>query len=239
MHRVTKAVIMAAGLGSRLRPITLHTPKPLIDVNGTRMIDTIIQALHYNGIYEIHIVVGYKKEYFESLLKDYKGIDLIENPYYSIANNISSLYVAREYLDECIILDGDQIIYNPKILSPYFERSGYNSVWTEEDTKEWLQEVKKGRVISCSRTGGKNGWKLYSVSRWLSSDAKRLRKQVETEFFQKKNYQIYWDDLVMFCYPDQYNLAVFPMNKGDIIEIDNIDELACIDSKYKKYLGEK
>lgn len=239
MHRVTKAVIMAAGLGSRLRPITLHTPKPLIDVNGTRMIDTIIQALQYNGIYEIHIVVGYKKECFKSLLKEYKGIDLIENPYYSVANNISSLYVAREYLDECIILDGDQIIYNPKVLSPHFERSGYNSIWTEEDTKEWLQEVKKGRVVSCSRTGGKNGWKLYSISRWLSSDAEKLRKHVETEFIQKKNYQIYWDDLVMFCYPDQYNLAVFPMNKGDIIEIDNIDELAGIDSKYKKYLGEK
>lgn len=43
----------------------------------------------------------------------------------------------------------------------------------------------------------------------------------------------------MFCYPEQYNLAVFPMNKGDIVEIDSINELAQIDSKYKKYLKEK
>ena len=148
---------MAAGLGSRLRPITLYTPKPLIDVNGRRMIDTIIQSLQYNGINEIHVVVGYKKECFEDLLKEYMEIDLIENPYYDISNNISSLYVARNYLDDCIILDGDQMIYNPDVLSPYFDRSGYNSVWTEEDTDEWLQEVKEGRVVSCSRTGGKNG----------------------------------------------------------------------------------
>lgn len=239
MHKVKKAIIMAAGLGSRLRPITLHMPKPLINVNGKRMIDTIIQSLRYNGIYEIHIVVGYKKDCFEELLEQYTGIDLIENPYYDISNNISSLYVAREYLDDCIILDGDQMIYNSDVLSPYFERSGYNSVWTEEDTDEWLQEVKEGRVVSCSRTGGKNGWQLYSVSRWSSTDARRLRGHLEIEFEKKKNYQIYWDDLAMFCYPEQYNLAVFPMNKGDIVEIDSINELAQIDSKYKKYLKEK
>ena len=118
MHRVKKAIIMAAGLGSRLRPITLHTPKPLINVNGQRIIDTIICALRDNGIDEIHIVVGYKKECFDTLLKEYTGIDLIENPYYDISNNVSSLYVAREYLDDCIILDGDQMIYNPDVLSP-------------------------------------------------------------------------------------------------------------------------
>lgn len=239
MHRVKKAIIMAAGLGSRLRPITLHTPKPLINVNGQRMIDTIIRALQDNGIDEIHIVVGYKKECFDTLLKDYTGIDLIENPYYDISNNISSLYVAREYLDDCIILDGDQMIYNADVLSPYFERSGYNSVWTKEDTNEWLQEVKEGRVVSCSRSGGKGGWQLYSVSRWSSADAKKLRKHLEIEFIKKRNYQIYWDDLAMFCYHEEYNLTVFPMNKGDIVEIDNIDELADIDSKYKKYLKEK
>lgn len=238
MHRVKKAIIMAAGLGSRLRPITLHTPKPLIKVNGQRMIDTIICALRDNGIDEIHIVVGYKKECFDILLKDYTGIDLIENPYYDISNNISSLYVAREYLDDCIILDGDQMIYNPDVLSPYFERSGYNSVWTEDDTDEWLQEVKEGRVVSCSRSGGKGGWQLYSVSRWSSADAEKLRKHLEIEFIKKRNYQIYWDDLAMFCYPEEYNLTVFPMNKGDVVEIDNIDELAEIDSKYKKYLKE-
>ena len=87
----------------------------------------------------------------------YTGIDFIENPYYDISNNISSLYVAREYLDDCIILDGDQMIYNPEVLSPYFEHSGYNSVWTEEYTKEWLQEVKEGRVVSCSQVGKMDG----------------------------------------------------------------------------------
>ena len=52
MHQVKRAIIMAAGTGSRMRPITLHTPKPLIPVKGTRMIDTVIRALNQNGITE-------------------------------------------------------------------------------------------------------------------------------------------------------------------------------------------
>ena len=54
----------------------------------------------------------------------YSGVRLIENPYYDTCNNISSLYVAREHIENAIILDGDQIIYNPEILAPEFERSG-------------------------------------------------------------------------------------------------------------------
>lgn len=165
MHRVERAIIMAAGLGNRLRPITLTTPKPLVKVKGIRMIDTAIEGLHSNGIYEIYIVVGYLKEKFAELEKMYYGVKLIENPHYDICNNISSLYVARNYIENAIILDGDQIICNPQILAPEFERSGYNSIWTEEETNEWLQTVENGIVTSCSRKGGNKGWQLYGISR--------------------------------------------------------------------------
>ena len=139
MNKADKAIIMAAGLGSRMRPVTNHIPKPMISVKGIRMIDTVIDALHNNGIYEIYIVVGYLKDAFNVLLRKYQGIVLIENPYYETCNNISSLYVARQYLGNCIILDGDQIIYNQSILNPEFEKSGYCSIWTHEYSQEWLQ----------------------------------------------------------------------------------------------------
>lgn len=152
MHKVERAIILAAGIGKRMNPVTLKTPKPLVKVNGVRMIDTIIKALYDNGITEIYIVVGYLKEQFSEVLKEYQGITLIENPYYATCNNISSLYVARDYLENAIILDGDQIIHNERILT------------------------------ACSRVGGKCGWQLYSISRWTAEDGRKLKKHLELEF---------------------------------------------------------
>lgn len=233
MYKVERAIIMAAGKGTRMRPVTLHTPKPLVKVNGKRMIDSVIEALHKNGISEIYIVVGYLKDQFEILPKEYENVKLIENPFYDTCNNISSLYVARDYIENAIILDGDQIIYHEKILAPEFDRSGYNAVWTDDETEEWLMTVEKGIVTSCSRTGGKGGWQLYSVSRWNEADGKRLKHHLELEFNEKYNRQIYWDDVVMFCHADEYELGIRPMNADDVIEIDNLEELIVLDGSYK------
>ncbi len=80
LHRVRRAIILAAGMGTRLLPLTLDVPKPLIPVNGVRIIDSIISALHKNGIFEMIVVVGYRKDAFLSLEAEVPGLKLIENP---------------------------------------------------------------------------------------------------------------------------------------------------------------
>ncbi|MDB2116090.1 NTP transferase domain-containing protein [Clostridium paraputrificum] len=238
MYKVKRAIIMAAGMGKRMRPVTLETPKPLVKVNGKRIIDSVIQALHKNDIYEIYVVSGYLKEQFKILEEEYEGLTLIDNPYYDSCNNISSLYVARDYLEDVIILDGDQIIFNKDILSPEFERSGYNAIWTDEATKEWVLTLNDDVVASCSRTGADKGWQLFSVSRWNKEDGNRLKHHLEIEFEEKKNNQIYWDDVALFCYPSEYKLGIKEMYKGDILEIDDLDELISVDPRYSLYKGE-
>lgn len=225
---------MAAGKGVRLAPVTNKIPKPLISVNGKAIIDTIIDALYQNQIFDIYIVVGYKKEMFYAHFSDQPNIKLIENPYFDTCNNISSLYVARDYIGDSFILDGDQIINNPSILNPAFEKSGYSCIWTTKHTDEWLLTTHNNTVTSCSRTGGENGWQLFSLSRWTTDDAHKLQQHLETEF-ENKNTDIYWDDVAIFLYPKCYSLGVYEINEGDIVEIDTLKELIEIDSTYKKY----
>ena len=96
--------------------------------------------------------------------------------------------------------------------------------------------ITDGIITHCSRTGGKQGWQLYSISRWNANDGKKLRKHIETEFEKKKNYQIYWDDVAIFCYPQEYSLGIRQMQPGDLIEVDGIEELISLDPSYLKFI---
>lgn len=238
MYKVEKAIIMAAGVGSRMRPITLNTPKALVTVNGKRMIDTIIDTLLENGIKDIYIVTGYLKEKFLELNSKYNNLTFIENPYYKSCNNISSLYVAREHIENSIILDADQIIRSKDALSPFFEKSGYNAEKISEFTNEWILDVRDNKIIGCKKDGADKGWRLYSASRWNAEDGKKLRYFLEVEFDDKKNHDIYWDDIPMFLCFDEFDLQIHKIESGDMLEIDSINELAEIDESYMEYIGE-
>lgn len=240
MNKVERAIIMAAGKGTRMRPITNSIPKPLVKIHGVPMIEGVINNLHQQDIHEIYVVVGYLKEQFQYLEDKYENLHLIDNPYYDTCNNISSLYVARDHLENVIILDGDQLIKNNQILSKEFEKSGYNCIYKNKVENEWMLTLNDNNIVtSCSRIGGNNGWQLYSVSRWSKKDGEKLKKHLEIEFEENKNTNIYWDDVALFCYPTKYQLSIFPMKENDIVEIDSFNELCEIDKSYLNYKMEE
>ncbi|MCL2015113.1 MAG: sugar phosphate nucleotidyltransferase [Defluviitaleaceae bacterium] len=233
-----KAIIMAAGKGNRLLPLTATVPKPLIAVNGKIMIETLIESLLQNHITEIYIVTGHLSEKFSYLPKKYSTakITLLFNPHYETSNNISSLYVAREHLGDCIIADGDFIINNPKIFAASgetFATSGYFSAWINEteETAEWLQAAdSNGYVLSCSRNGGKSGWQLFSISFWNNEDGEKLRRHLEETFQRQAITDIYWDDIPMFLYKNDYRLKIKPINLTDLQEIDTLADLESLEN---------
>ncbi len=237
MSEIKRAIILAAGKGNRMKPVTDFIPKPLVKVNGVSFIETIINAIKMNNIREVYVVVGYMKEKFSFLKEKYPEVTLIENPYYDTCNNISSLYVVRDKLEECIIMDADQLIKNTDILFTNFGKSGYCCKWITKFESDWILTVNNDKkIISCDRNGG-IGWRLYSISRWTKEDGKRLSELLEREFIINNNTQIYWDDIAMFCYPDQFDLTIYEIKDTDMYEVDTLDDLIKFDASYLKYKG--
>ena len=224
MESINKAVIMAAGFGSRMRPLTETTPKPLIKVGEKAMIETILDGLSSKGITEIYIVVGHLKEAFQILKEKYPNINIIENPYYDTCNNISSLYVARKHLSQAFIIDGDQIIQEAAF-DLKVEKSGYACQWQEGETKEWILKVEDGIVVDCSTKGGREGWQLFSLSRWNKADGALLGQLVEEAFAKEENRGKYWDEIPLVDYKEKFRLGIYQIEPGQIIEIDSLDEL--------------
>ena len=101
MRKVQNAIILAAGMGSRMIPITYEKPKGLVEVRGETMVERQIKQLLASGVEIIHIVTGYLAEQFDFLQDKYAGVvSCIYNPNYESKNNIASLYLVRQYLGD-------------------------------------------------------------------------------------------------------------------------------------------
>lgn len=229
-YRVKKAIFMAAGFGSRMVPVTLNTPKPLIKVHGKRIIETLLDAVLDAGITDITIVRGYLGEQFELLLKKYPMIKFVENPIYNEANNISSAYVVRDMLANAYVLESDLLLYNRDIIRKYEYTTNYLGMPVNV-TDDWCFETKKGYITKI-RVGGENVHHMFGISYWSKEDAEKMEYDIEKVFKSPGGKERYWDEVALKECIKNYKVWVRPVEKGDIVEIDTYNELKQIDSVY-------
>lgn len=229
-YRVKKAIFMAAGFGSRMVPVTLNTPKPLITVHGKKIIETLLDAVLEVGINEIIIVRGYLSEQFDVLLKKYPMIQFVENPIYNEANNISSAYLVRDQLANAYMLESDLVLYNKEIIRKYEYSSNYTGKKVDI-TDDWCFETKK-EIITKVKVGGKNVHHMYGISYWSKEDAKQMNEDIEKVFHSPGGKERYWDEVPLKDCIDHYKIRIREVNEGDVVEIDTFNELKQIDPIY-------
>jgi len=229
-YRVKRAVFLAAGFGHRMVPVTLNTPKSLVRVKGTRMIDTLLDAVVRAGIEEIYIVRGYLGEQFEQLLYKYPTIRFVENPIYNESNNISSAMCARHLLRNAYVLEADMVLYNPDLIRKYQYTSNFLGV-PVKTTDDWCFET-KNRVITKLKVGGIDCYHVFGISYWTEEDGAKLYEDIKKVYEMPGGKERYWDQVALEYCQDHYRVEVRECTFRDIVEIDTFSELKKLDHTY-------
>lgn len=230
-YRAKRAVLLASGFGSRMLPVTINTPKPLVRVRGKRIIESLLDALLAIDVSEIYIVTGYLGEQFELLKSDYPMVKLIENPLFDVTNNISSAVAAKDHLQNAYVFESDLLLSNPGLLKRYQYRSSYLGVPVGE-TADWCFSSKDG-LITDLRKGGRDCHHMYGISYWTAEDGLKLAGDLPAVFESEEYRQRFWDDVPCVICRENYKVAIRECSFSDIQEIDSFAELQEVDPAYR------
>lgn len=230
------AILMAAGLGSRMRPLTDTTAKPLVKVNGIPLIETVIAALEKRGVGEIYIVTGYKAEQFEAIAAGDSKVRLVHNPEYATKNNINSVAVVAEKMKDvdCFICEADLFVANDAVLFRELPQSGYFGKMVKGYSDDWVFDTdSNGRITRVGKCG-EDRFNMVGVSYFKAADAAKIAAAVLEDVKEPENAQLFWDDVVdRLVKRGELDLVVHEVSSDEIVECDTVDDLKKLEAKLK------
>ncbi|MDQ8765816.1 NTP transferase domain-containing protein [Streptococcus ruminantium] len=217
-----RAIILAAGMGTRLRPLTLTTPKSLIKIGDETLIERQIRFLKEVNIDEIIVVTGYLSEKFH-FLEDKYGVRLVYNDKYDVYNNLYTMYLVREYLRDAYVIDADNYL-SKNFLHNTMQQSTYFSAYKTNFKNEWLLKCNFDNLVEEIVVASGEGSILSGVSYWTEETGILLRDILEVKVEKGEFTDLYWDDLV------KNNLSIIKVYKEEIpsnsiFEIDSLEDL--------------
>jgi len=235
-RKIQTVLLMAAGMGTRIRPLSENTPKPLIPVRGVPMIESLLQAVIQAGIDEIFITVGYKKEKYLYLADKYPGISFVENTDYQCKNTISSFYHAMRYLEgkNCLVCESDLYIADKSVIAGYMDKSRYLIREVERQNYEWGFIHRRGKISKVVRPKPEVflDHHMYGVAYWMKDDLAKLISQVEKVYNDTDVSQFAYDEVANQIF-DEIDMGMIRVSDNQLFEIDSIDDLIKVDASYE------
>lgn len=218
-----QAIILAAGFGMRMVPINTEMPKGLLEVNGEPLIERIIKQLHEVGIQEIYVVVGFMKEKYEYLMDEY-GVELVVNPDYAAKNNLHSLRLVKEHLENAYVVPCDiWCDRNP------FHRHELYSWYMVSDLVENESNVRVNRkmeLVTVSENVGGNA--MIGISYLTKEDADTVSTRIK-ELCKNPQYDgSFWEKALYN--KDRMIVTARVVHSADVVEINTYEQLREIDS---------
>ncbi len=231
-YKVDNAIIMAAGFGLRSLPLSRIVPKGLYKVRGEVLIERQIKQLQQAGIREIVVVVGYLKEKFYYLKEKY-GVILIENDDYYRYNNISSLYVAKDYIKNSYICCSDNY-FNINVFSEYVYGSYYSCKYTEEYADEHCVLKTNGDYITEIHKGGSHAWYTIGEAYFSRNFSEKFLGFLENEYCESETKKMIWDDFHIKHIKD-LPLRLVKYTDEIVQEFDTVEDIVAFDPEFRDY----
>ncbi len=217
------AVILAAGIGMRMVPINLSTPKALLEVNGEKLIDRLIMQLKAAGVSDITVVVGFMKDRFEYLIDEY-GVDLVVNPEYAVKNNLHSLALVADRIHNTYIVPCD--IWSDA--NPFSGTELY-SWYMVSDLLEEDSEVRVNRKMELVTIPEKDaGNAMIGISYLLEPEAAAVREKLKKYDADEKHTDDVWETALFRS--DRMIVQARAVRRTAIFEINTYEQLRDLDS---------
>lgn len=214
------AIILAAGYGLRMVPINTEHPKGLLEIHGQPLIERLIQQMQSCGITNIYVVVGFLKDEYEYLIDTY-DVKLIYNPEYASQNNLYSLFLAREHLENAYIVPCDIWCRN----NPFslYENDSWYMITDEADKRSNIKLDDNGELI-INESGGN---KMIGISFIAKKDAVVITKKLE-EYVRDKQYSnSFWENTLVDG--NHYIIKGRLIHSSDVFEINTYEQLRELD----------
>lgn len=227
-----RAIILAAGLGTRLRPMTNNTPKALIKVKDKPLVEYQIEYLKEKGIDEIIIVVGYLHEQFDYLKEKY-NVKLVLNDKYAEYNNFYSLYLVKDYLADSYVIDADNYLFK-NMFRTDVTCSTYFSVYREDCENEWFLLYGDNYKVQDIIVDSKAGRILSGVSFWDKPTAEKIVSFIDKAYKNGEFMNLYWDNMVKDNI-NELDVYVEELEPNSIYEIDSVKDYKKLEEILKEY----
>ena len=218
-----RAIILAAGFGMRMVPINLEMPKGLLEVNGEPLIERAIRQLHEVGIKEIYIVVGFMKERYEYLIDEY-GVELVVNPEYASRNNLHSVNLVREHLENVYVIPCD--IWCDRNPFRRYELYSWYMVSDLVDNESNVRVNRKMELVSVPESAGGNA--MIGICYLTKKDGGIVKTRME-ELCRDQRYDgAFWEEALYR--QGRMTVAARVVHSSDVVEINTYEQLRELDS---------
>jgi choline kinase len=229
-----RAIILAGGVGSRLKPFTQNMPKSLFKLGKDETIlERMVNIIKRNAEAEIYVVTGFQHEKIENLLS---GASFIYNPFYRVTNSVVSLWFAREYLDrDVIIINADVVI--EEALFRQLLKIGSSATVLMDSSRRYDADYKvathNDTVVMMSKELRTCSGEYAGITKLSKNSAIRLRRKIETMIENEQIDEWYENALVNMVLNDGFVLNFYDIAQFEWIEVDTADDFLAAKKIYQ------